>query len=581
MPKTACPLDCYDACSILYEEGKLKGDTDHPLTKGYLCPSLNGFLKTPRIQTPRYQNKEISLQEAMRILTSLLENNRENTLLYTGSGNVGKMQSITSEFFAPFGATFTRGSLCDGAGDAGIVSGRGANLLMPISQIKKSEVVVIWGRNLTVTNAHMQEIVKDKITIVIDPVKTKIARQADIHIQLKPRSDFSLTLLWARIAYLEEMQDDDFIDDHTEGYEDFVDFFRGYTIKQLMKEIDCSVNDAMAALKLMSTHKTTFLVGVGVQKYLHGDGVLKAIDSFAAMLGLFGKEGCGVSYLSNSGYAFDSPFSKPSKSIPKPTVDFSKFTLTFVQGGNPLAQLPNSERVKKSFEKTTGIYFGLFENETSMACDLVIPAQSFLEKEDLRLSYGSEYVSQMPKLTEPTIGISEYKLTQFLCQTFGLEALDEEGEYINQIIASNTTKKDSGYLIAATYRDIPYAHGFYTVDEKFLFMDEIEDEDYLDEEEGYFLITSKARHSINSQFKRDSYLYVHSSSGFDDGDMVEASSETGSAVFEVRLDESLRGDSILIHSGAPNVNSITPSILSNEGECAVYQEVKITLKRKK
>lgn len=579
MPKTACPLDCYDACSVLFEDGKLKGDPKHPLTQGFLCPSLNGFLKTPRIQTPRYQNREISLEEAMRILISLLQTHKENTLLYTGSGNVGKMQAINSQFFAPLGATFTRGSLCDGAGDAGIVAGRGANLLMPISQVKKAEVVVVWGRNLTVTNAHMQEIIKDKIIVVIDPVKTKIAQKADIHIQLKPRSDFYLALLWARIAYLEEMQDSDFIERYTEGYEDFVDFIRGFTIKRLMHEIDCSVNDAMAALKLIASHKTTFLVGVGVQKYLHGDGVLRSIDSFAAMLGLFGKEGCGVSYLSNSGFGFEMPFVTPSKTVAKPTVDFSKYALSFIQGGNPMAQMPNTNQVKMSFAKTIGIYFGLYENDTSRACELVIPAQHFLEKEDIRLSYGSEYVLPMPKLIDTTIGISEFMLTNALCHAFGFEMLRDEVYYIDQIASSNSSKNSHGYLFSDTYTDIPYADGFYTEDEKFLFMDEIDDEHYL-EEEGYYLISPKAKHTINSQFKIDPYLYIHPALGFEADETVAASSAYGTATFVIKLDEKLREDCIMIHSGTPGVNCLTPSMVSNEGENAVYQEVKITLQRK-
>ncbi len=36
--RTICPLDCYDACSVLLENGKLKGDPDLPVTQGYLCP---------------------------------------------------------------------------------------------------------------------------------------------------------------------------------------------------------------------------------------------------------------------------------------------------------------------------------------------------------------------------------------------------------------------------------------------------------------------------------------------------------------------------------------------------------------
>jgi len=73
MKRTTCPLDCFDACSVIYEDGKLKGDKGHPTTQGYLCPNLNAYLKTPRIQTPRYKGEEISMEKALEILEENLK----------------------------------------------------------------------------------------------------------------------------------------------------------------------------------------------------------------------------------------------------------------------------------------------------------------------------------------------------------------------------------------------------------------------------------------------------------------------------------------------------------------------------
>ena len=61
-------------------------------------------------------------------------------------------------------------------------------------------------------------------------------------------------------------------------------------------------------LSMIKGKKVSFLVGLGVQKYTFGHSVLRAIDSFAAMLGMFGKEGCGVGYLGDSSFGFASPF---------------------------------------------------------------------------------------------------------------------------------------------------------------------------------------------------------------------------------------------------------------------------------
>ncbi len=579
MHKTTCPLDCYDACSVIYEEGKLKGDSHHPLTQGFLCPSLNGFTKQKRITEPSYNGENISMDEALELLSShLKKSQKEKTLFFKGSGNMGKMQDVTNLFFEKYGATFTRGSLCDGAGDAGIVEGRGANLAMSISQIAKSEVVVVWGRNITTTNAHMMNAIKDKTLIVIDPVETKLAKKADIHVQLKPRSDFFLAILWARFAHLEEMEDHDFITSHTEYYEDFVDFFRGFGIKYLIDEVDVTVKTIMSSLALMKDAKVTFLVGVGVQKYLHGDGVLRAIDSLAAMMGQFGKEGCGVSYLSDSGYGFANPFMHKAKTVPKPTVNFSNYDTVFIQGANPCEQMPNSNLVKSGLEKSDFIvYFGLYENQSSKISNLVIPAKTFLEKEDIRLSYGSEFVGNMPKLMDSDVGISEYVLTEFLLESFGYEALKSEKEYCEEILTSNSKEID-GYFYSCNYDEIPYSKGFYTEDEKFLFMDDIDDEKP-DEEEGYFLVTCKPRNSINSQFERDNHLYIHPSHGFEEGVTVNVTSQYATVEFSVKLSDDLRSDCVKIYSGAYGLNYLTPSLKSNEGDSAVFQEVKLKLEK--
>ena len=579
MKKTTCPLDCYDACSIVFKEGKLKGDSDHPLTQGFLCPSMNGFLKQKRITEPSFNGENISMDEALALLSSKLKKSqKQKTLLFKGSGNLGKMQDVTNLFFEKYGATFTKGSLCDGAGDAGIVEGRGANLALPISQIEKSEVVVVWGRNISTTNSHMLNIIKDKTLIVVDPVKTELAKKADVHVQLKPRSDFFLAILWARFAHLEEMEDFEFIKAHTEYYEDFVDFFRSFGMKYLIDEVDVTVKTIMDSLMLMKDAKVTFLVGIGVQKYLHGDGVLRAIDSLAAMMGQFGKEGCGVSYLSDSSYGFKDPFTHKGKKVSKPTLNFSDYETVFIQGGNPCEQMPDSKRVKAGLEECDFVvYFGLYENESSKIANLVLPAKTFLEKEDIRLSYGSEFVGKMPKLMDSDVGISEYALTEFLLDSFGYEALKSEKEYCEEILTSNSKEID-GYFYSCNYDKIPYSDGFYTDDEKFIFMDYIDDEKS-NKEDGYFLVTCKQRNSINSQFERDNHLYIHPSCGFEDGALVNVTSHYATVAFKVKLSDELRCDCVKIYSGAYGLNYLTPSLKSNEGDSAVFQEVKLKLEK--
>ncbi|MCJ7765008.1 MAG: molybdopterin oxidoreductase, partial [Thiovulaceae bacterium] len=144
--KTACPLDCYDACSIDVSEGKLKGSKGS-YTHGYLCPHLNHYDKHEQIASARYRGEEVTMKEALHLLEEKIArvSDPSQILHYRGKGNFGLMQQVSDHFFAAYGATLTEGSLCDGAGEAGILAGRGSNRLLPPEQIEKAEVVIVWG----------------------------------------------------------------------------------------------------------------------------------------------------------------------------------------------------------------------------------------------------------------------------------------------------------------------------------------------------------------------------------------------------------------------------------------------------
>ena len=576
--RTTCPLDCYDACSVIYEDDKLKADPSHPITDGYLCPNLNGFLATKRIQKPTLNTKEISMDEALKVLVDELKKVKDKSSIYfKGQGNFGLMQNVTGEFFREFGSTFTRGSLCDSAGEAGIRAGRGESLVLTQKELSKSEVVVVWGRNIDTSNSHMMNTLKDKTLIVIDPVKTKIASRADFHIQIEPKNDIYLAMLLARFIDMQELSDYEFIDKRSQEYDYFLDLVNSYGINLLMKKVDIKASELNNLIELLTTKRVSFLVGIGVQKYSFGHSVLHMIDSLAAMLGLFGKEGCGVSYLANSSFGYKLPFCKSKDTTPIANVDFSKYDLAFIQGSNPANQMPSTKRVIDSLKECGFVvYFGLYENETSKLANLIIPAKSFLAKSDVRVSYGHEYLGDMPKLIDEDIGISEYELSSYLLSEFGYEELLSQEDMIESIKVSNS-QKEGEYLRSCSYDKRAYSQKFYTDDEKFIFMDELEVEK--DDIKGYYLITSKSKHSLNSQFKRDSHIYLPPSMGFLDGEIVKASSIYGSHSFEVRVDDRLRDDLVLIYSGAKGVNYLTPSNLSDEGEGAIYQEVRIDLER--
>ncbi len=562
MNKTACPLDCYDACSIIYEEGKLKGDKKHLLTQGFLCPHLNHYTEHPRIEIPRYKGEAITMDEALGLLKQKIQETPQNrTLHLRGHGNFGLMQGVTDHFFASHGALLTKGSLCDGAGEAGILEGRGSNFLFSPEQIAKSDVVIFWGRNPHVSNSHYLPMLKDKTIIVIDPVETKIAAQADCFIQIKPHADMYLALLLCRFMMIEGMEDKSYLEEFASEYEDFYELTQSIRIKVTLEKIDVTLGDIGRILELVRGKRTTILVGVGVQKYRSGAEAMRSIDAFGVLLG----SGCGVNFLGSSTEGIASPFNQTASRVAVGNIDFNAFDLIFIQGMNPLSQMPDTNRVEKEIiDVQEVVYFGLYENESSHIADLVIPAKSFLEKDDIRSSYGSNDLLKMPRQYGSDIGISEYELSAYLCRAFDI-ALKSEASYLEYF--------ESHLLHVKGRKDVPYAEGFDTDDGEFVFIDELDFN--LNLKRDLFLITCKSPRSLNSQFHRERHVYLHSAMGYLEGQKIRIVSKEGSIELDVKFDDNLRHDCVLIYSGTPGVNRLTSSKLSYEGLNAAYQENKV------
>ncbi|MEA3434701.1 MAG: molybdopterin-dependent oxidoreductase [Campylobacterota bacterium] len=592
---TACGLDCYDACKIVVEDGaypKIAGDAEHPVGNGALCTILNKSMhEEPRIESARVDGKEVSLDEAMEAVRDAFK--QKSSLLWRGSGNMGVMQEVSNLFMEKVEGTLTKGSLCDAAGNAGIVEGRGVNKTLPLEQIKEADTVVVWGRNVTVTNAHIMPFLEEKKIVVIDPVKTAIAKKADYHLQLQPRTDYYVAIMLARFIFMEDSQNDEWLEEFAPEHEDFYDFTREHRIKPILEYCGTDLGQMGRVLNYLRHQKVVFLVGTGVQKYSTGAATLHAIDSLAATLGLFGQEGCGVHYLGDSKLGFVNPFDVSCKTVSKAVTNFSEFDTVLVQGGNPAESMPDSTRVCEELDKVENlIYFGLYENETSKRAKIVIPAKTFFEKEDVRLSYGHQYVEKMKKVVDSEIGISEYDFTKYLFDAFDLAGLESEQYYIDAWLTQ--CKKQGEQYISPAYEEIPYEDGFGEEgDDEFEFIEEYDD-DFINtkrftkirtskknkvEDERFWLLSPKTNKALNTQFKRDNKVQIHPDSGYTEGDKVLLSSDNGELELEVVLNEDLRFNAVVVTSNTLGINMLTPAIVSDEGENACYQEVKVTIEK--
>ncbi|APW66375.1 hypothetical protein LPB137_11210 [Poseidonibacter parvus] len=562
--KVACPLDCYDACQAEIIDENIKGSKEHFTTNSKLCVNFAQLLKEDYHQSPKFNNEDISLEESLEVLSAKLkDNDASKTLFYEGSGNLGKMQAAVKNFFTQYGSTLTKGSLCDGGGGLGIEQGRGSIVNPPIQKLIDSDVIVVWGRNFSVTSSHMYNLVKDKTFITIDPIKTDIAKKSDIHMQINPKTDYELALLLTRFANMQDIEDEEFLEEHSEGAEWFFDITRNRPVVSYEATTGVSLALVNQFFELIENKKVSFVVGLGVQKYFEGAQIMRCIDSLAAYLGVHKKQAGGVWYLSNSSHGYENQFKVKSsiknKKVSVAQVDFSSYDLVFIQGANPVVSAPNTKAVIEGLKNSFVVCFTTTYNDTCEYADLIIPASSFLSKADVRLSYGHEYKAISNAIENPKENtISEYKLASVLIEKFGFEALKSEEEILDYY----------------TNKTVEYEEF-----ETFEFIEEVDVEPLYKHKNStnFYLITAKSKNSLNSQFTIDNHVYLNESSGFKNNDAVKISSSFGEANFTVKLSEDIKSECAFFYAGNKKVNYLTPNKEDEESFSAMFQEVLIEI----
>ena len=149
-------------------------------------------------------------------------------LNYAGPHGLLAGDSMSSRFFNRLGATqLYRRALCGGVRSEAWAGTYGAVPGCPPEFAEAAKLNLVWGNNATVTNLHLVRCIRKSKRaggrlVVVDPLRTKIAEQADLHLQLLPGTD--MLLAWSLAAELERSGalDAAFIAAHVLGAEDFM-----------------------------------------------------------------------------------------------------------------------------------------------------------------------------------------------------------------------------------------------------------------------------------------------------------------------------------------------------------------------
>src|SRR5262249_33817953 len=157
----------------------------------------------------------------------------------------------------------------------------------------------VWGNNATIANLHLVRSVRKAKRaggklVVIDPLRTKIAEQADLHLQLLPGTD--VLLAWSLAAELERSGtfDASFIAANVLGAEELMALAGEWPASRAAAA--CGLGESqilMLARWLAEADPLVLAPGNGLERGRNGGSGIRAAIALPALLGKFGR-GSGI-----------------------------------------------------------------------------------------------------------------------------------------------------------------------------------------------------------------------------------------------------------------------------------------------
>ena len=431
---SVCPYDCPDACGLtLTVEGdrlqQVRGMKAHSFTRGTLCQKMQHYEQTVhhsgRLTTPLRrigpkgsgQFKPISWDEALQEIAEKFQScidtyGSESIMPYSYAGTMGILQKSAGDpLFAILGATRQDKGICSPAKRYGWVSLMGNTLGNRPQDIQHSDCVVLWSLNAVATDVH----VLHDVTIarqrgaklwVIDTHHTETARLADEVIILRPGTDGAFALGVAYILGKEGLVNTEFIDRYVQGYEGFRDtVVSQYNPSKVASITGVPEERIIEFARAYGQAVAPFIrLGSGLSRYGNGANTVRCVVALPALVGAYLHTGGGL-LSSASGSQFvggkrvswerfqtkDTRLNPMIRLGPMLTeADNPPIKALYVYSSNPAVTSPDQTVVRKGLarEDLFTVVHERFMTDTAKYADIVLPATSSVEHNDVYNSYG-------------------------------------------------------------------------------------------------------------------------------------------------------------------------------------------------
>ncbi|HKU97794.1 MAG TPA: molybdopterin-dependent oxidoreductase [Vineibacter sp.] len=466
--RAVCGHDCPDMCSLLVrvENGRIAritGDPDQPFTAGFACSKVNRdgeLVHSPeRVQTPlrrvgakgEARFAPITWDEALDEITTrwrgiIAESGPLALLGYAYSAHQGLMNRglLNGLFYAMGTSRLQAGTVCDTcceeAWNATVGPVGGAD---PESVVD-SDLVISWGADLMATNVHfwakLEEVRKKGVQlIVIDPRRSRTAKGADWYLPIRIGTDAALALGIMHILVRDKLADRAYLAQHTLGFDRVEqEILPRFAPARVAEITGLSQADVERLAAMYGKAKAPFIrLGEGMTRLAQGGQALRAVALLPGVSGAYGRKGGGAMLMTAASCDLDyNVVRKPSG--PASTRLVNQLRLgeallemkdpplrgIFIAANNPAVTCPEAGKVRRGLLRKDlfTVVHDPFVSTTARYADIVLPAATYLETEDLYRAYGAYYMQYGQRAVEPQgQSWSNVQLAQALAQRMGLQ----------------------------------------------------------------------------------------------------------------------------------------------------------------
>jgi anaerobic selenocysteine-containing dehydrogenase len=456
-PKTigysACPHDCPSTCALEVELldahtiGRVRGSKENDYTAGVICAKVARYAErehhAQRLLHPMQrvgdkgagEFRPISWDDALDIvaeqfLKAEAHHGPESVWPYFYAGTMGLVMrdGINRLRHAKKYSGF-HSTICVNPAQSGFAAGTGKVMGSDPREMAKSDLVVIWGANAVNTQVnvmtHATRARKERGAkiVAVDVYMNGTMEQADLAVLLKPGTDGALACAVMHVLFRDGYADWDYLNQYTDAPRELESHLqtRGPQWASAITGTPIEIIEAFA--KLIGERKRSyFRLGYGFSRSRNGAANMHAASCIPAVTGAWQHEGGGAFFSNADIYQFNKSLIE-GLDVRDPSVrmlDQSRIGAILtgdteaLQGGppvdaliiqntNPVSVAPDQTLVKRGFARPdlfTCVH-EQFTTETAKMADIVLPATTFLEHDDVYRGGGHQYIILGPKLVEP------------------------------------------------------------------------------------------------------------------------------------------------------------------------------------